>query len=300
MRRALLAFAALAATVSLHAQAATTAGPCGLLLNPPQRGEIPFRTPQGGHAIRRLLAGRFLLCTLKRRDGTLFAKLHSDSDERVLGVAFYRRNGHLLNAVDASYEVATQAPAEVSCGSSAQAALGSKYWRETRKWWIGTTAPGLNPDTVVQALRNAESEWTRNINYCGIKDTGKPPSDYQGRTQLDAGTKDGKSVEGFGAFTNDQDCSAALACTMTWYDDQGNPIESDIRFNTEFKWSTNGAPGMVDIQTIAAHELGHVLQFDHVTSSGGQSLLMWPYFTSGDTSGRKLGKGEALGDNSHY
>jgi hypothetical protein len=27
---------------------------------------------------------------------------------------------------------------------------------------------------------------------------------------------------------------------------------------------------------------------------------MWPYLDIGDTSGRKLGRGDALGNNSHY
>ena len=94
----------------------------------------------------------------------------------------------------------------------------------------------------------------------------------------------------------------ALACTFTWYDGNGIPLESDIRFNTAFEWSTTGASGAVDIQTVAAHEIGHVLQFDHVTNSSkdDDTTLMWPYFTAGNTSGRKLGRGDALEDNSHY
>ena len=48
------------------------------------------------------------------------------------------------------------------------------------------------------------------------------------------------------------------------YDEKGNPVEADIRFNTEFKWSTTGASGAYDIQSVAAHEIGHVIQFDHV------------------------------------
>ena len=69
-----------------------------------------------------------------------------------------------------------------------------------------------------------------------------------------------------------------------------------------FKWSTTGASSAVDVQTIAAHELGHVLQFDHVTnaSKDDDTTLMWLYFSAGDTSGRKLGRGDALADNSHY
>ena len=93
-----------------------------------------------------------------------------------------------------------------------------------------------------------------------------------------------------------------VACTFTWYDEKGNPVESDIRFNTAYKWSTTGAAGALDIQSIAAHEIGHVLQFDHVTnaSKDDETNVMWPYFATGNTTGRKLGRGDALEDNSHY
>ena len=83
---------------------------------------------------------------------------------------------------------------------------------------------------------------------------------------------------------------------------KGIPFESDIRFNTADKWSTTGAASAYDIQSIAAHEIGHVLQFDHVTnaSKDDDTNVMWPYYTTGNTSGRKLGRGDALGNNSHY
>jgi hypothetical protein len=285
------------------AQSASFAGgPCGLRLPPPQRDEIPFRTPAGGRAVRRALVRGFATCTLLRSDGSRFALLHSDSDDRVLGVAFYRRNGKLLSSVDSSYAVAAQDAAHVKCGSSSQAAIGLGFWKKTRKWWIGATAPGLSSDAVVKAVRNAQSEWTNDINWCGIKDQANPPASYEGKTSDDAVKDDGKSVVDWGSLANDQNCDQALACTFTWYDGSGKPLESDIRFNTEFKWATNGSPSAVDIQTIAAHEIGHVLQFDHVTNSSkdDETTLMWPYFSAGDTTGRKLGHGEALADNSHY
>jgi hypothetical protein len=86
------------------------------------------------------------------------------------------------------------------------------------------------------------------------------------------------------------------------YDEKGNPVEADIRFNTEFKWSTTGASDAYDIQSVGAHEIGHAIQFDHVTNSSKRdhTLVMWPYLDIGDTSGRKLGRGDALGNNSHY
>ncbi len=252
--------------------------------------------------MRRALVGRFLLCTLYRPDGSRFAALHGDADHHVLGVAFYRRSGALSSAVDSSYAVAAQEGAHVKCGSSSQAKIGPNFWKTTRKWWIGATAPGLSRDAVVQAVRNAQSEWTNDINYCGIKDQASPPASYEGKTSAQASKQDGKSVVDWGSMKNDQDCSQALACTFTWYDGSGKPIESDIRFNTAYKWSTTGASNALDIQTIAAHEIGHVLQFDHVTNSSkdDDTALMWPYFSTGDTTGRKLGRGEALADNSHY
>ena len=284
------------------ASAVAAARPCGLRLPPPVRGELAFRIPSGGTAARRRLAGRLLLCTLHRRDGSRFARLYSDSQQRVLSVAFFRPSGVLRSASDAVYAVTpAETGADVKCDSSSQASIGKTYWQTTRKWWIGATAPGINRETVVNAVRNAQSQWTNNINWCGIQDQANPPAHYEGKTSR-AAKHDGYSTVDWGSLKNDQDCSGALACTVIAYDEQGNPVEADIRFNTEFEWSTTGAAGAYDIQSVAAHEIGHVIQFDHVTNSSKRdhTVVMWPYLDIGDTSGRKLGRGDALGNNSHY
>jgi hypothetical protein len=289
------------ASPGYHARGA--AGPCGLRLPPAVRGETAFRLPPGGRAARRLLAGRLALCTLYRRDGSRFARLYSDVHRHVLGVAFYRPSGVLLSATDASYAATpgSEKGSDVKCDSSSQASIGKTYWRTTRKWWIGATMPGLNRDNVVQAVRNAQSEWTNNINWCGIKDQANPPAHYEGKTSRPA-KHDGYSTVDWGSLEQDQDCSEALACTFIACDEKGNPVETDIRFSTAVKWSTTGGSGTYDIQSIAAHEIGHVLQFDHVTNSSkdDHTVLMWPYMDNADTSGRKLGRGDALENNSHY
>ena len=107
-------------------------------------------TPAGGRAVRRALTGRFVLCTLLRSDDSRFARLHIDAEQHVLGVAFYRPSGALLSAVDSSYAATSPSPANVKCGSSAQATIGSVYWKKTRKWWIGATPGGMNRDAVVK------------------------------------------------------------------------------------------------------------------------------------------------------
>ena len=302
MTRRLVALVVVAlACVPLASSSSAAPGPCGLTLVRPHAGEIAFRTPQGGRALRRVLAGRLVQCTLVRRDGSRFARLHIDDRQHVLGVAFYRPSGALLAAVDSSYASSSQAPADVKCASSSQASIGTRYWTKVRKWWVGSTPSGLKRDTVVKALRNAQSEWTNNLNWCGIKDSAAPPADYQGQTSAKADVDDGKSVVDFGKLGG-QDCTGAAACTYTWYDGNGVPTSSDVRFSTAYTWSTTGAAGTLDVQTFAAHEDGHVLQFDHVTSSSrdDETNVMWPYFAKGDTSGRKLGRGDALEDNGHY
>lgn len=79
-----------------------------------------------------------MLCTLFRKDGSRFARLHSDSRDRVLGVAFYRRSGALRSAVDTRHAVPPEEiGASVKCDSSSQASIGPAHWREPRHWWIG-------------------------------------------------------------------------------------------------------------------------------------------------------------------
>jgi hypothetical protein len=299
MRLALAALVAAAACCAGGSGATPAAGPCGLSLGTPKLGEPRFAVPPGGRAVRRPLARRFVLCDLRRRDGSLLARLTSDQEGRFLQVVFYRPSGALETAVSASYAVAQRS--RVSCGSSSQASLGSKYWKGSRPWEIGATAPGLDPDAVITAVRNAQSQWTKNTNSCGIKDEANPPVSYLGTTSSAVGHDD-ESVVDWGSLKNDQTCSQALACAVSWYDDNGSPIESDIRFNTAYEWATNGASDAYDIRSVAAHEIGHVLQFDHVDNAakGDEEALMWPYTVAGDTSGRKLGRGEAIENNSHY
>ena len=281
--------------------AASISNVCGLRLPPAVRGEIAFRIPSGGRAVRRALTGGFSLCTLLRRNGTRFAELDSDARRRVLGLKFFRPSGALLHSADVSHAAGANDGSNVKCDSSSEASIGTVYWRKKMKWWIGATAAGIDKDTVIKAVRDAQSEWSNNINWCGIKDEANIRAYYEGEISSPV-EHDGKNTIDWGSLENDQDCNGALACTQTWYGRRGNPVESDIRFNTADKWSAKGASGAYDIQTVAAHEFGHVFQFDHVTNDEKRdyTVVMWPYIDMADTTGHKLGRGDALGDNTHY
>ena len=81
----------------------------------------------------------------------------------------------------------------------------------------------MNRDKVVQAVRNAQSEWTNNKNWCGIKDQANPPAHYEGKTSRVA-KHDGYSTVDWGSLKKDQNCSEALACTFIAFDEKGNPV----------------------------------------------------------------------------
>jgi hypothetical protein len=284
---------------------ARTAGPpCGLRLSAPRFGEPRFAVPAGGSVRRRLLAGGGFACTLLRAGGSRFARAVRDGYGNVLEMDFYRASGQLLVTQDRAVAALTGSPAppDVSCGSNSQATIGPKFWTKSMVWYVGNAPPGVDQKKAVDALRNAMSEWLNNINWCGIKDKAHPPVRYEGTTSKPGMKDDNANVMDFGSLGDDQGCEGAVACAQTWYDGSGKPIESDVRFNTQYKWVVGAKSGAFDIQSIAAHEFGHLLQFDHVSnvSKNDDSVVMWPYVTYANTTARKLGKGDANADNAHY
>lgn len=276
---------------------------CGLRLPSTHFPGAPaFAVPAGGTGRARRLAGDWLRCTLYRPGGTRYALAYADVRRRVLELRFFRKTGVLLASVDAAQAASPEEGQKVSCGSAAQASISDAYWRGKWKWWIGATPAGLSADNVVKAVRDAQSEWTNNINWCGYADQADSPAQYMGRTSKKA-DQDGQNTIEWGSLKDVESCAGALACTVTWYDPKGKPAESDIRFDTAYKWAIGGGNGSdFDIQSVAAHEFGHVYQFDHVTNSSrnDHTTVMWPYVSPGDTSAHKLGKGDAQADNEHY
>ena len=248
------------------------------------------------------LAGRLLRCSLLRRDGSLFASAIRDRLGNVLAIQFFRPGGTLSLSVDPAYPAtASTQGAKVSCDSNAEKSIGSSYWKQPIKWWLGQTPSYLNRDKIVNALEAAQAEWTNNVNYCKYGDQANGSAPYQGKTTRQYGTYDGSNTVDWGSI-NSQGCEGAVACTMNWYDANGKPVEADTRFSTAFHWSLNPGAQDFDVQSVAAHEFGHVRQFDHVTNADHADYtdLMWPYTSPGTTNGRKLGRGDSLEDNQHY
>jgi hypothetical protein len=129
----------------------------------------------------------------------------------------------------------------------------------------------------------------------------------QGLTRSQPLEADGRSTIG---FLDRPDQERVLGATTFLLDaTTGAVIESDVYFNTRFRWSTaaGGEAGAVDLESVALHELGHLLGLGHSAigetelAGGGRRVLssgavMFPIAgPSGSISDRALQPDDAAG-----
>jgi hypothetical protein len=94
--------------------------------------------------------------------------------------------------------------------------------------------------------------------------------------------------------------SSTLAATFSFWDTAGDDVtfrEADIVFNPSFPLSTSGEPGAFDIQSVATHEVGHLLGLDH---SAMVSSVMSPFAERGDLGRRPLQSDDVVGARAIY
>ena len=116
--------------------------------------------------------------------------------------------------------------------------------------------PGVAASQLRDAVGRAFSSWAGAANV-------RLSSEFVGFTGADPISGDGANVIG---FTTRADLDRVLGSTSITVDTVTGAIaEADIFFNSLFTWSatTAGEPGRQDIESIALHEVGHMLGLGH-------------------------------------
>ncbi len=185
--------------------------------------------------------------------------------------------------------------------------LTLKWTRTPVRWFAKDRgARGVPASDFQAALARAFAAWeavpTASIAFQFVGFTGAEPFD-----------DDGASVVGFQdhpAMDRVLGATGFLIDTVT-----GEIVESDIFFNSAFPWSTapSGDPGAFDLESVAVHEVGHLLGLGHSAlgeteprPDGGRRVLasgsvMFPIsFGRGITHDRELQPDDVAGVSDLY
>jgi hypothetical protein len=156
-------------------------------------------------------------------------------------------------------------------------------------------------DAVQRAFGNWEALPTSAVRFANAGVSERPPSDNDGVTLL--------------AFADRPELDRTLGATSYTIDVvSGTLLEADVFFNAAFPWSVApaGQAGRFDLETIATHEIGHLLGLGHsalgeteVVGTGRRVLsagaVMFPIaFSPGNIDGRRLQPDDIAGASDIY
>lgn len=156
-------------------------------------------------------------------------------------------------------------------------------WNAADATYLVNTSKG--PSESLSAIQDAMQTWTDvpTSNFTFI---------YGGATKKKThGINDGKNIVTFGQLS-----AGTVAENSFWYyTTSGEIIDSDVRFNTYYEWSTTGSADAFDVQNVSTHEHGHSLCLADLYNASDSGKTMYGYVSYGETGKRTLHQDEIDG-----
>jgi hypothetical protein len=261
-----------------------------------------FVKPPGGHVFEKVIQDGRKLVTITRADGSIFAQARIDA------TGFAHDIGYDLGGGEWTHTWADPIPEEgqvtirkllTNCSSSSWAHLHGRIWATAKSWvfYAGSTPADLNVDNTEASFKRAHDQWKNNTNACGEPDLSSFTHTYAGRAfcQFQDDTTSCARFADVGAVCGNPN---VLGCGQNWGGTQIRNGDFVLKKQTGL-WVNGGAQGKWDVQGIAAHEVGHTIDFADVT--GSCNVMTLPTcWTTNSMAGRDLGLGDAKGNNSKY
>lgn len=160
-------------------------------------------------------------------------------------------------------------------------------YKTGKKWKTNVVNIYINPSGgssgSYDAIKNAAQTWT-DVSTSSF-------TFYTAETSYDGsfwGKLDGMNFINFGSVNS----KSAIAQTKSWYSIISGfryVSEKDIKFNTQyFQFSTDGSTDKYDVQNVATHELGHVLELLDLYGRSDTEKTMYGRGIPGETKKRDL------------